>query len=65
MAIKKRAKKMIKKGKKLVKKGKKIIKKALKTKTAKEVIRKEKVIVAGMLKDAGSKLEKNARKKSS
>ena len=49
--------------KKLVKKGKKAVKKAMKSETAKEIVRREKLIAADMLIKAAKKLKEQAKKK--
>ncbi|MFH1683165.1 MAG: hypothetical protein ABIA37_05210 [Candidatus Woesearchaeota archaeon] len=52
-----------KKAKKIVSKGKKAIKKAMKTETAKEIVRREKLLAADLLVKAAQKLRKEAQKK--
>jgi len=49
--------------KKAVKKGKKLAKKAAKSQTAKEILRKEKLLAAELLMKAAQRLKKEAMKK--
>lgn len=51
------------KAKKVVNKGKKAVKKAMKTDTAKEIIRREKLLAADLLVKAAERLRKEAKKK--
>ena len=51
-----------KEAKKIVKKSKKAVKKAMKTDTAKEIVRREKRIADDMLMKAAKKLKEEAKK---
>lgn len=48
--------------KKILKKGKKLVKKAAKSKTGKEVIRREKVLAADMAKKKAQEIKKKNKK---
>jgi chaperonin GroEL (HSP60 family) len=52
-----------KKAKELLKKGKKLIKKGVKSKTGKELIRKEKLVAAEMLENTAKRIKEKAKKK--
>lgn len=53
---------MKRKVKRAVNKGKKLIKKAMKTPTAKEIVKREKLLAAELLIKAAKKLQKEAKK---
>ncbi|MBW3011871.1 hypothetical protein KY311_01680 [Candidatus Woesearchaeota archaeon] len=52
-----------KKARKTIKKSRKALKKAMKTDTAKEIVRREKLLAAEMLMKAAKKLKAEAQKK--
>jgi hypothetical protein len=66
MAMKRKAKKAVSKAKrgakKAVKKGKKAAKKVIKSQTAKDILRKEKLLAAELLMKAAKRLQKEAKK---
>lgn len=60
MAVKKKAKKAIKKSKKVVSKT---LKTVMKSETAKEILKREKLLAAELLIKAAQRLRKEAKKK--
>ncbi len=63
MSFKKKARKVMKKSRKAFKKGRKAFKKAMKSETAKEIVRRQKLIAADMLMNAARKLKADAQKR--